>query len=85
MRAIPDRVTTPAFFYIPPFFLPSTAPSSTVPCSCLTNRRRRDTVDSAAELVAVWLEELAGHWELQPDKNEIHMSFPDAKVTELDI
>lgn len=37
-------------------------------------------MNTAAELIVAWLRELASHWEMQPDKNEIHMSFPDAKV-----
>ncbi|CAN0269397.1 unnamed protein product, partial [Pylaiella littoralis] len=40
---------------------------------------RREAVNTAGALINVWLCELASHWELQPDKTEIHMSFPDAK------
>lgn len=43
-------------------------------------RKRREVVNTAAQVIVVWLLELASHWELQPDKTEIHMSFPDAKV-----
>ena len=46
---------------------------------------RRELVNTAASLIVVWLVELASHWELQPDKHEIHMSFPDIKVTNLNV
>ncbi|CAN0386362.1 unnamed protein product [Pylaiella littoralis] len=45
--------------------------------------KRRDPVNSTAQLIVVWLEELASHWELQPDRYEIHMSFPDHKMVYL--
>ena len=52
---------------------------------CRLGRVRRDLVNTAASLIVVWLCELASHWELQPDKHEIHMSFPDIKVTNLTV
>lgn len=37
-------------------------------------------VNTQGQIVVAWIRELASHWELQPDKQEIHMSFPDKKV-----
>ena len=38
-------------------------------------------VNTAHQLVMVFLLELASRWEMQPDSNAIHMAFPSKVVS----
>lgn len=77
--SVPDSSCHSCVVY--PFNRHALTPDNPVPLSrFFICRKKRDVVSSLATLVVAWLTELASQWELQPDKTEIHMSFPDKKV-----